>query len=166
MPVEFLRVGPDQIAVFDCVADDVFDAAIDRERLESYLAAPGHLMILAVEAGVVVAQCAAVVHRHPDKVTELYIDELGTAASHRRQGIARQLIDAMFDWGRELGCKESWLGTNSTTSRRMGCTPRSITDSTRWRTTSSICRCSDAQGGGDRCGFSRVRGRRAADRGP
>lgn len=111
MPVELLRVGPDEIAVFDSIADEVFDAAIERERLEAYLAEPGHLMILAVEAGVVVAQCAAVVHRHPDKVTELYVDELGTAASHRRQGIARRLIEAMFDWGRELGCKESWLGT-------------------------------------------------------
>ena len=111
MSVELQRVTIDDVEVFDRVADEVFDGPIVPDRLRHYLAEPGHLMILAVEGGVVVGQCAAVIHRHPDKVTELYIDELGTAPSHQRQGIGRRLIDAMFEWGRELGCKESWLGT-------------------------------------------------------
>jgi ribosomal protein S18 acetylase RimI-like enzyme len=109
--VELRRVTLDDCELFECVADDVFDEAIMPERLREYLAAPGHLMILAVDDGVVVGQCAAVIHRHPDKVTELYIDELGTAPSRQRQGIGRKMIDAMFEWGRELGCEESWLGT-------------------------------------------------------
>jgi aminoglycoside 6'-N-acetyltransferase I len=67
--------------------------------------------MLAIEGETVVGQCAAVVHHHPDKPTELYVDELGTASSHRRLGIGRQLLAAMFDWGRELGCTEAWLGT-------------------------------------------------------
>ncbi|MEO5842656.1 MAG: GNAT family N-acetyltransferase [Acidimicrobiales bacterium] len=109
--MELRRVSADEDALFDRIADDVFDEAIVPERLRQYLAAPGHLMILAVDDGVVVGQCAAVIHRHPDKVTELYIDELGTAPARQRQGIGRKMIDAMFEWGRELGCKESWLGT-------------------------------------------------------
>ena len=28
-----------------------------------------------------------------------------------RQGIARAMMDEMFNWGRELGCTEAWLGT-------------------------------------------------------
>lgn len=58
-----------------------------------------------------VGQCAAVIHRHPDKSTELHIDEVGTASTHRRMGVARAMLDAMFAWGRELGCEEAWLGT-------------------------------------------------------
>ena len=111
MSVELHRVTVDDLELFDRVADAVFDGPIVAERLRRYLAEAGHLMILAIEDEVVVGQCAAVVHRHPDKVTELYIDELGTAPSHQRQGIGRRMIDAMFEWGRELGCKESWLGT-------------------------------------------------------
>ena len=111
MPVALQRVTADEFARFDRIADEVFDEPIEPERLRDYLAAPGHLMILAIDDGVVVGQCAAVVHHHPDKVTELYIDELGTAGSHRRHGIARSMIDAMFEWGRQLGCRESWLGT-------------------------------------------------------
>jgi len=111
MSVELHRVTVGDVELFDRVAGEVFDGPIVPERLRHYLAEPGHVMILAIEDGVVVGQCAAVIHRHPDKVTELYIDELGTAPSHQRQGIGRRMIDAMFEWGRELGCKESWLGT-------------------------------------------------------
>jgi len=111
MSVNLRRVTSDDGALFERIADDVFDEPVDPKSLQQYLAEPGHMMIVAIDDGVVVGQCAAVIHRHPDKVTELYIDELGTAPSHQRRGIGRRMIDAMFDWGRELGCKESWLGT-------------------------------------------------------
>ena len=111
MAVDLKRVTSDDWQLFERIADDVFDEPIDPGRLQQYLAEPGHMMIVAIDDGVVVGQCAAVIHRHPDKVTELYIDELGTATSHQRRGIGRRMIDAMFVWGRELGCRESWLGT-------------------------------------------------------
>jgi aminoglycoside 6'-N-acetyltransferase I len=111
VPVELKRLTPHDAHLLDRVADDVFDEAIVPERVRRYLDEANHLMIVAIDEGVVVAQCAAVVHRHPDKPTELYIDEVGTAPSHQRRGIARRMMQAMFDWGRELGCEESWLGT-------------------------------------------------------
>ncbi|MEO5759118.1 MAG: GNAT family N-acetyltransferase [Mesorhizobium sp.] len=61
--------------------------------------------------GVVVGQCAAVIHRHPDKASELYIDEVGVSPAFQRQGIARQMLDAIFTIGREHGCEEAWVGT-------------------------------------------------------
>ena len=111
MPVELKRVTSDDLGLFERIADDVFDEPIRPDRLQLYLGEPGHLMIVAIDDGTIVGQCAAVVHRHPDKVTELYVDELGTAPSHQRQCIGRRLADEMFQWGRERGCVESWLGT-------------------------------------------------------
>ena len=105
------RITPRDETLFDSVAADVFDEAIDPELLRAYLRQPGHLMVLAFEGTLVVGQCAAVLHRHPDKPVELYIDEVGTATSHLRQGIAIALMEEMFRWGRELGCTEAWLGT-------------------------------------------------------
>lgn len=105
------RMQPGDEAVFDNVAPDVFDEPIRAEWLRGYLRAPGHMMVLALEEGLVVGQCAAVLHFHPDKAVELYIDEVGTASTHRRQGIARAMMAEMFAWGRELGCDEAWLGT-------------------------------------------------------
>ncbi|WP_246672618.1 MULTISPECIES: GNAT family N-acetyltransferase [unclassified Mesorhizobium] len=58
-----------------------------------------------------VGQCAAIIHRHPDKATELYIDEVGVSPAFQRQGIARKMLDAMFAIGRENGCEEAWVGT-------------------------------------------------------
>jgi ribosomal protein S18 acetylase RimI-like enzyme len=111
MTVTLKRVQSGDELDFTDIAPDVFDEPIHPQRLDAYLREPGHLMILAFEQGVIVGQCTAVVHRHPDKVTELYVDELGTASSHLRRGIGISMVRAMFDWGRELGCEEAWLGT-------------------------------------------------------
>ena len=105
------RMRSSEELAFNRLAPDVFDEAIDPERLAAYLRAPGHMMLLAFEGDLVVGQCAAVLHFHPDKPVELYIDEVGTASTHRRLGVARLMLDAMFAWGRELGCTEAWLGT-------------------------------------------------------
>ena len=67
---------------------------------------PGHL-----RDGEVVGQVAAVVHRYPDKPTELYIDEVGVTPALWRQGIARRMLDEMFALGKALGCEEAWVGT-------------------------------------------------------
>jgi aminoglycoside 6'-N-acetyltransferase I len=104
-----LRAGDE--TAFQWIAPEVFDAPVDPARLAAYLSEPGHLMVLAFAGEQVVGQCTGVIHRHPDKPTELYVDEVGTASTHRRQGIARAMLAELFAWGRELGCEEAWLGT-------------------------------------------------------
>jgi aminoglycoside 6'-N-acetyltransferase I len=79
--------------------------------LAAFLAEPGHIMLVALSGGIVVGQCAGIVHRHPDKMTELYLDEVGVAPAFQRKGIARALVERMFAIGRELGCGEAWVGT-------------------------------------------------------
>jgi ribosomal protein S18 acetylase RimI-like enzyme len=111
MQVEIRRVTAEDAAIFARVADGVFDEPIDRGRLGAYLAAPGHHMLVALRGGEVVAQVAAVVHRHPDKPSELYIDEVAVATALQRQGIARRMLDEMFALGKALGCEEAWVGT-------------------------------------------------------
>ncbi|WP_296744979.1 GNAT family N-acetyltransferase [Mesorhizobium sp.] len=111
MNVEIRRLHPGDDALVMRLADEVFDEPVRPERLAAYLASPGHFMIVAIIDEIVVAQCAAVIHRHPDKVSELYIDEVGVAPAFRRHGIARKMLDAMFVIGREHGCEEAWVGT-------------------------------------------------------
>ncbi|MES0049553.1 MULTISPECIES: GNAT family N-acetyltransferase [unclassified Mesorhizobium] len=111
MNVEIRRLYPGDDALVKRIAEDVFDEPVRADRLAAYLASPGHLMIVALADGVVVGQCAAIIHRHPDKVTELYIDEVGVSPAFQRHGIARKMLDAMFALGREQGCGEVWVGT-------------------------------------------------------
>ena len=107
------RMQPGNEAAFQSIAPDVFDEPIHPERLAAYLREPGHIMVLAFESDLIVGQCAGVIHRHPDKTTELYVDEVGTASTHRRMGVAKLMMDELFAWGRELGCEEAWLGTET-----------------------------------------------------
>src|SRR4051794_24039607 len=112
MSVEIRRAGAADAALFERVADDVFDYPIDPATLAAYLAVPGHHLVVAVADGEVIGQAAAVVHRHPDeRPVELYIDELAVAPGFRRKGIARLMLDELFALGRELGCHEAWVGT-------------------------------------------------------
>jgi ribosomal protein S18 acetylase RimI-like enzyme len=111
MQLEIREVKAGDTALFERVAEGVFDEAIDPARLAAYLAEPGHHMLVALQAGVVVAQVAAVVHRHPDKPTELYIDEVGVTPTLQRQGIATRMLDETLALGKALGCEEAWVGT-------------------------------------------------------
>jgi aminoglycoside 6'-N-acetyltransferase I len=113
MAIEFKLLRPADAAVLDRVAEGVFDEPIDPERRTAYLAEPNHHLLVAVADGVVVGQVAAVVHRHPDKAPELYIDEVGVGDEWLRRGIARQMMEKMFAYGRSIGCAESWVATES-----------------------------------------------------
>ena len=113
MSIVVRRMKASDETAFQSIAPDVFDETIDVDRLHAYLREPGHIMVLAFDGDLVVGQCAGVLHRHPDKPTELYVDEVGTASTHLRRGIARMMMDELFAWGRELGCTEAWLGTET-----------------------------------------------------
>ncbi|WP_301006447.1 GNAT family N-acetyltransferase [Mesorhizobium sp.] len=118
MNVEIRRLRPDDDALVMPVAEGVFDEPIRPDRLAAYLASPGHFMIVAIIDEIVVGQCAAVIHRHPDKASELYIDEVGVAPPFQRQGIARKMLDAMFERAASMAARRRGSGPSRTTGRR------------------------------------------------
>ena len=111
MTVTVRLLSADDAALFDNVADGVFDEQVRPDRLAAYLREPGHLFVAAIADGMIIGQCAGVIHRHPDKPDELYIDEIGVAEAYLRQGIGTRMLDALLAFGREKGCEEAWLGT-------------------------------------------------------
>ncbi|MHA7818559.1 MAG: GNAT family N-acetyltransferase [Erythrobacter sp.] len=95
------------------VAPGAFDHDIDPERLARYLAGPANWMAVAIHDGQVVGMLMAVIHDHPDKPTELFLDEMGTGDDWRRKGIARALIEKLFERADAEGIEEIWLGTET-----------------------------------------------------
>jgi len=93
------------------VAPGTLDHAIGHERLKVYLSNPANWMGVAIHEGQVVGMVMAVIHTHPDKPTELFLDEIGTGDDWRRKGIARRLMKEVFDRADEEGIDEIWLGT-------------------------------------------------------
>ncbi len=111
MTIEILRLTAANADLLHNVAEDVFDTEVVPARLRAYLAEPVNLMIVAVDGDLVVGQAAAVIHKHPDKPDELFIDEVGVSPDWRRRGVARNMMHALFALGRSLGCQASWLAT-------------------------------------------------------
>ncbi len=111
MNIVYRLLGPGDASLLDRVAEEVFDEPIRPNRAAAYLAEPGNLMLVALDGDLVVGQCAGVIHRHPDKPTELYVDELGVSPAWQRQGIGAELMRRILDEGRARGCEEAWLGT-------------------------------------------------------
>ncbi len=107
-------------AVLARVAADVFDDVVTGAWLTAYLAEPNHHLMVAVTSDEVVGQIRAVLHRHPDRPPELYIDNLGVTPTLQRQGIATKLLGAMLELGKHLGCEEAWLATEHDNSQAKG----------------------------------------------
>ncbi len=107
------RLTAHNLGLLDHVAADVFDGDVDPERLSAYLAAPGHLMVVATVDQQVVGQVAAYVHHHVDQAPDLYIDNLGVSPAFQRRGIARGLVDEVVAWGESLGCRQAWIVTDT-----------------------------------------------------
>jgi ribosomal protein S18 acetylase RimI-like enzyme len=116
--IKHLKVGDE--AILGRVAIDVFDEAIDLNYLRIYLAEANHHLIVAIKEGEVVGQIRAVIHKHPDRADELYIDNLGVTPTLQRQGNATKLLNAMLGLGKSLGCEEAWLATESNKGQAKG----------------------------------------------
>lgn len=114
MSLRLIVAGPQDAALFDRVADDVFDEAIDADLLARYLASPTMHIVVAQDGDLIVGFCSGLVHFHPDKPEDFFINELGVAGPWRRRGIATRLIGATCDLARGLGCRTAWVVADPT----------------------------------------------------
>jgi len=112
MAFEVKVLGPQDAALLDHVAPDVFDRGIDAALRAEFLADPRHHLVVAIDGGVVVGFASAVHYVHPDKPTELWINEVGVAGSHRGRGIGKAIMAAMLEVAKDLGCREAWVLTD------------------------------------------------------
>ena len=120
MPISIQQVTPANAGQLANVDPDVFDHTIQRDLLAAYLADPRHAMFVAIEDGLVVGQVRGSVHLQPDRASDLYIDNLGTAPSHQRRGIATGMIEALLGWGKAQGCTYAWIATETDNNAAIG----------------------------------------------
>lgn len=107
------RLAPETIGVLTNVAEDVFDDAIDGQRLAACLESRDSLIVVALHGDLVVGQVTAYVHRHPDQPSDVYVDNLGVAPKFQRRGIARSLVREVFAWAKAQGCRQAWIVTDT-----------------------------------------------------
>jgi ribosomal protein S18 acetylase RimI-like enzyme len=113
MAIEIVRLTPSNIDLLQSVGEDVFDDDIVPTQAAAYAAAPGHMMLIALDEDLVVGQISGMIHYGINHPPELYIDNLGVEPSHQRRGIARSLLDRLVEFGRGQGCKQAWVLTET-----------------------------------------------------
>lgn len=117
MPIDYRLLTPSDAALLDRVAPDVFDEPIRPAQRDAFLADPRHHLAVAVDDGAVVGFVSAVHYVHPDKPTELWINEAGVAPTHEGLGIGSRLLQLMLAHGRALGCVQAWVLADESNAR-------------------------------------------------
>jgi aminoglycoside 6'-N-acetyltransferase I len=110
--IEIRILEGDDSAVLERVAPGVFDNEVDSALSAEFLRDPRHHLAVALDAGTVVGFASGVHYVHPDKPSELWVNEVGVAPSHQRRGLGQQLLRALFARARQLGCREAWVLTS------------------------------------------------------
>ncbi len=86
-----------------------------RDHISSRLESPDHLFLIAEDLSsssqILGMLEASITGLDPIFLprSSLHIHSIYVVRKHRRSGIARKLIHAAFDWGRERGCEEADL---------------------------------------------------------
>ncbi len=113
MDVDICLLNLENTDLLNRIGPEVFDNPIDQDQLEAFLHDERHFMVLALDDGIVVGMASAVEYLHPDKQPQLWINEVGVATTHRRQGIGRKLVQELIGIGENRGCVYAWLGTDN-----------------------------------------------------
>ena len=109
---EIKLLEPADARLLNNVADDVFDDPIIPLTAQEFLADPRHRLVVALDNNVIIGFVSAVIYLHPDKpAPELWINEIGVAPTHQRQGIGKALLQAMLKIAKHSGCREAWVLT-------------------------------------------------------
>ena len=113
MPITLrvLRAGDEDVLAH--VADGVFDNAVQADLARDYLAEPRFHMVVALDGDRVVGMATGLVHFHPDKEPEFFVNEIGVGDAYLRRGIGKRLMHAILEEAKAAGCAEAWLGTET-----------------------------------------------------
>jgi ribosomal protein S18 acetylase RimI-like enzyme len=109
--VKVLRIqsgDEDEVARFEAA----FDFSVSREETTRFLADERHHLLLGYLDDQPAGFISAVEVFHPDKRSELFLNEIAVIEQARRQGVARALIQELKRLGHAQRCSSVWVLTD------------------------------------------------------
>jgi len=98
---------------------EAFDSDVLPGETTRFLDDERHVLMLGYVGDRPAGFVSAVEVFHPDKQSELFLNEIGVMQRDRRRGVARALIDELREVGRELGCANMWVLTDEANTAAM-----------------------------------------------
>jgi len=115
--IKVLQCGDDHL--LRNVTAGLFDNPIDPALTAEFLGDPRHHLAVAIVDHRVVGFASGVHYIHPDKPPQLWINEVAVSDAYRRRGLAKSLLGALLDVGREHRCTVAWVLTDQTNAAAM-----------------------------------------------
>lgn len=109
--VELKLATIDDLSAIERVGNRLFDNEIKKNRAIEFFNDPRHHLVLAYDGDEAVGMASGFHYIHPDKDPELFINEVGVKETYQNREIGRKLVKFLCEHGREIGCKEAWVGT-------------------------------------------------------
>ncbi len=94
-------------------AEHLFDGPAQRVASERFLAGEENHLLIAYEDGYPAGMVTGTEVTHPDKGTEMFLNELDVSPDYQRRGLGRDLVDALATIARERGCAGMWVGVDT-----------------------------------------------------
>ena len=91
--------------------EEAFDNRVLPDETRRFLEDERHHLLLGYVDDRPAAFLSAVEVFHPDKRSELFLNEVGVMEQARRRGVARALVDELKRIGHERGCVSMWVLT-------------------------------------------------------
>jgi len=90
-------------------AAPLFDHLPRTWETQVFLEHDDHFLWLAYQDRKPVGFLSSSIYRHPDKIDEMFIHEIGVAEPARRQGIGRELLDTAKRQALRCNCNNIWV---------------------------------------------------------
>jgi ribosomal protein S18 acetylase RimI-like enzyme len=111
--IEIRPLGPQDLALLCATPPDVFDDSVNPEWAAAFLADPSNLILVALDRGVICGMVTATKLGHPDKPSQLFINEVGVHSDWQGRGVGRRLMTAILAEGRAKGASTAWVLTEA-----------------------------------------------------
>jgi ribosomal protein S18 acetylase RimI-like enzyme len=109
-PAEIRHLRPEDVDAL-LAAEHLFDHAPRPDWARKFLESEDHHILIAYLDDEPAGFVSGVETTHPDKGTEMFLYELGVAEAHRRQGLARALVEELGRLAVSRGCYGMWVAT-------------------------------------------------------
>jgi GNAT superfamily N-acetyltransferase len=112
MTIEIRMLDRGDRTILNNAAPDVFDNSTDPTLVAEFLGDPRHHLAAAIDGDQIVGFASAVHYIHPDKSSEMWINEVGVAPSHQGRGLGKAIMQTLLQHAQRLGCREAWVLTD------------------------------------------------------